>query len=329
MEIPEGVPEKQRPWPWFVTLSFTVCASLVATSLSIFGDPEVNFWTAILDLKTDQAIALKTETRGPMIFVGGGSNCSFSIHADVLSNVTGMPTLNMGGSAGMGYQYLVNFAMSQAREGDFIILLLEPEILVASERKPSMTATKVALRRDGISAGMEDPPFASGMTPRDYLSAASPGAKFLATFAAKSLSGRPLYRYQVNSFQKNGVLTFDAEEPNSDVEGYSPLQRKFDQEIVEDLRKISTYASEKKIRVFYALPWEAFRPDALDAARAEHARFLKMMSLHLPVLQDKMMGAVEDNSWFLDTGYHMTLEAGRARSHFLAEALLQELNFSQ
>lgn len=295
-----------------------------AAVVSFKGDPEATFWKGVVKMKQERVSWEREGDRtGPMVFVGGGSSCSFSIHSDVITDELGWRAVNMGGSAGMGYRYLVDLATSRAENGDIVILHLEPAILRGGEQKMTTLAVKVDMARflTGLKGGVfEDELYREPVSER--FSALRPGAKFLGTLAAKLLRPAPLYRYQLDEIRENGTLSFKTKAPNPDVGSFRPMRHWLDDELVQaDLEKVASYAGEKGVKVFFTLPWESFRPEVLAKQREEHAAYLKKVSKFLPVLEDEMIGAVDDNSLFLDTGYHMTEEGGRIRTRALAKAL--------
>ena len=320
-------PEKEkfpRKWSWFLTLGFALLMWICAAIVSFKVDPEAAFWKRVVKLKQER-VSMEREGRieGPMIFVGGGSSCSFSIHPDVLTEVMGWRAVNMGGSAGMGYRYLIDLAASRAERGDIVILHLEPAIFRGKEKRMTPLAVKVDLARfpTGLSGGVfEDELYEEPVAER--LAALRPGAKFLGTLAAKMVRSGPLYRYQLADIRGNGTLSCKTSAPNPDVGSFKAMRHWLDDRVVqEDLRKLAEYAEERGVMIFFTLPWESFRSEVLVAQRDEHSAYLDGIAEHLPVLRDEMMGAVGDNSLFLDTGYHMTEEGGRLRTRVLAEAL--------
>lgn len=294
-------------------------------------DPEAKFWRAVARERQSDL----TETRervgdGPLIFLGGGSSCSFSLHPAVLEEVTGIAAVNLGGSAAMGYRYLTWLATKDAREGDFVILHLEPDILCRSGAWGSSLAAKVGgfhWEEQGQRGAFAQEIFENPW--RDPLAALKPGAKFLSALTAKFLSGRDLYRYQISDLEPHGVLTAHVQQPNADIEPFTPMVQWLDDQASRDLRFLAHYAREKKIRIFYTLPWECFDHEALAEQRAEHAHYLQKVSQYLPILDDEMMGALSDNSMFLDTGFHLTPEAGKLRSQLLGEALRRHLELKE
>jgi len=317
-----------RRWPWFVTAGGALLMWILASLVSLKWDPEAGFWREVIERRIAGAEGLRERVGDQrMIFVGGGSSCSFSIHADVLTEETGLPAVNLGGSAGMGYRYLIDLATSRARKGDIVILHLEPEILWAAENSLPPLAMKVDLSRGLTGAGRGA--FGGEFYKRpvlDRLAALRPGAKFLGTLAAKVVRGGPLYRYRLEDLQENGVLGMVTTEANADREGFQSMKGWLeDEKVKEDLERVAEFGQKQGLKIYYTLPWEVFRPEILEAQRLEHFKALEVMAAFLPIIKDVAMGATAKNEWFLDTGYHMRREPGRARTRVLGQALKQML----
>ena len=300
---------------------FLIGCWALSVTISLFGHPEVNFWTSLIHQKVKLAERLRSEKTDPLIFIGGGSSTSFSIHPDVLSEQTGLPAINMGGSGALGYRYLVNLAFSKAEAGDIVILHMAPESLTQIRQPTKALGIRVALRQSHLPlAEGNDFLSPSPLDLGDILLALRPGTKFLGTLTAKFLSGRPPYAYSLNNYQ-NGILTIPNGGPTKDIEEFSPASKKFTEQTAHTLREISNYANSRKIRVFFTLPWECFKREACPAMRSEHQEYLKQVERYMPVLRDPKLGAHDRPEDFLDTGFHMTLEAGKERSIRLAQSL--------
>ncbi|MDB4544598.1 hypothetical protein N9Z83_01500, partial [Akkermansiaceae bacterium] len=226
-----------------------------------------------------------------------------------------------GGSAAMGYRYLIGLAVSQAGKGDVVILQLEPDILRWRERGPSNLALKI----DPVLRGhLAERVFGKDESEGEW-SILRPGAKFLGALLGKVVRGGPIYRYQLAEVQPNGVATITTSVPNADVEGFSSMEDLAEEQVLDDFRRVREYAEATGFQIFYALPWECFRAGLVPAMQEESERFLKRMEGVIPVLRDERGGAVSENNWFLDTGYHLSLEAGRIRSVELGRALKRAL----
>lgn len=326
-EVPDDQLKMKR-WPWFMTLAFAVLMWIGASFVSYGGDPEAAFWRDVIRDREERVKLARAEADGePVIFVGGGSSCSFSIHPDVLVEETGFYAVNLGGSAGMGYRYLIDLATAHAKRGDIVILHLEPAIFRGAERQVPPLAIKMGLVGNGRGAFAgklyEDPVL-------EKLKALKPGAKFLGVLTAKVAKRGPMYRYQMEEMRENGTLSIQVEAPNTDVEKFRRMKHWVDDEKVqEDLEWLAQYAAKQGVKIYFTLPWEAFEEDVLTHQRAEHSSYLNRIAEKLPVLRDKMKGAVEDNSLYLDTGFHLTEEGGRRRSRALARSLNLALSQDQ
>ena len=297
---------------------------LVSCCISYYGDPEAIFWRQVFEDQNKRAHAARIKADDkPIIFVGGGSSCSFSIHADVLTETTGLQAVNLGGSAGMGYRFLIDLATRHAKRGDIVILHLEPEIFQEHSKKTSPLGIKIDLPSGVFQNGhgaylgnLYEEPI------KEKIKALKPGAQFFGVLAAKVARRGPMYRYQINEIRENGSLSIKVAEPNTDIEPFKEMTSWAKTKgIQSELEWLAQYAQENDIQIFFTLPWESYRNEALEKQRAEHARYLDEIEKKLPVLRDEMMGAVGDNSLFLDSGFHMTTKGGLLRSRALGESL--------
>lgn len=69
---------------------------------------------------------IASETEGPRILVFGGSDVYFGISGMLMTQMTGIPSFNMGTHGGNGVGLLLNDAVSFARSGDIAIIALLP-----------------------------------------------------------------------------------------------------------------------------------------------------------------------------------------------------------
>ncbi len=315
---------ERKVWRWPVTLVLALLMWGAASGISYFADPEAVFWREVLRDREMRAKLARERAQGePVIFVGGGSSCSFSVHPDVLGEVTGFQAVNLGGSAGMGYRYLVDLATAHAKRGDIVILQVEPGIFRGGEGRMTPLAVKMDLSmgvrgcgRGVFKGALYEKPFL------EKIKALKPGARFMGVLCAKLLKPGPMYLYEMEGMRENGTLSVVVDQANPDRQSFQKMSQWADELAVqEDLRRMGQYARKNGIRVFYTLPWESYDERSLADQRVEHDAYLSKIEKYLPVLRDAMMGAVGDNDLFLDSGFHMTEKGGRFRSQALGEAL--------
>lgn len=91
-------------------------------------------------------IASANRIRGPKIVIIGGSGVHFGYSGELITRVTGIPTVNFGIHAGLGGDYLLYRAREVLRPGDLAILALEPQLQVATP--PNVVLSEQVLRND-------------------------------------------------------------------------------------------------------------------------------------------------------------------------------------
>lgn len=311
---------KSLPSLWIgVLVVAAVISAIAAAQTALRANPEVSFWAEILQQKREAI----EPSESPRTFIAGGSSAAFSIHPSVVSDLTGQPTYNLGGLAAMGRRMMIALAFENAQAGDTIVLQIEPELLGDAEDVISPTGILLSRRLgapDLATGGLVFSENGGSLTATSR--ALRPGASQLATIAVKMALREPLYRYDVSDYE-NGVLTTSISQPNTDIEPAQDLAHLPSASGLDDLQAAAKCAEARGITIFYTLPWEAFTPEAVPAMRREHEALLQRISTVMPVLREPTRGAVSDNALFLDTGFHMTLEAGAKRSAALAQSLLE------
>jgi hypothetical protein len=77
------------------------------------------------------------QTKSPGVLLVGGSNVAFGFDSPLLTNLMGRPVTNLGLHAAFGLDFMLNEALSSARDGDLILLSPEYEHFVASKPNDS------------------------------------------------------------------------------------------------------------------------------------------------------------------------------------------------
>jgi hypothetical protein len=81
-------------------------------------------------------------------------------------------------------------------------------------------------------------------------------------------------------------------------------------------------AEKRGIKVVYLLPWSYSAPELTEQRRESNEILLADISERMPVLWEPSLGVHDRIDDFSDSGQHLTAEAARARSRFLAETLI-------
>lgn|SRR5262245_23141245 len=91
-----------------------------------------------------EAAAAKIE--GPKVIIIGGSGAHYGFSGEAITHATGIPTVNLGVHAGLGGEYLLERAKRSLKAGDWAVMVLEPQLTVATA--PSDVLAAHVLRND-------------------------------------------------------------------------------------------------------------------------------------------------------------------------------------
>jgi hypothetical protein len=291
-----------------------------------FVDPEMKFWTAVTRQKLDWVESMRAK-HGYVIGVVGGSTTTFGIDAEHIEREHGLPVANLGLHVGMGFEALVGFGLSSLREGDTLILSLEPGILTDEHAEISKLGSKLSLllgKREMITLN-EDiqmlPIFKA-------LAAAPPGGYHVITMLGKLAMREPPYRYSIDNLRPGGLQTTDERRNfTASMDFTNPTESKpISKTGIELLRTVRLAAERKGINVAYALPWSYWPAQKANERRAANKSFLRSLEDHIPILVDPYMGVHTELKDFSDSGQHLTRESAAKRSAVLAETIIDSFH---
>jgi hypothetical protein len=311
----------RAPWLVLLLVGCAVLAWLLGAAYTWFLDPEMKFWTAAARQKLDWVEKMREE-HGYVIGVVGGSTTTFGIDAEYIEREYGLPVANIGLHFGMG-PACVGFGLSSLERGDVLVLSLEPAMLVAEKPDATPLGSKLSLLlgRPEMNGWLEGNSILSAIQGLGHL---QPGGYHVATMIGKLALGQPLYRYTIDKMQPGGLQTTDerrliAEEMDFSPEGQelqlSPGGAAF-------LSRATMEAEKRGIKVVYLLPWSYSAPELTEQRRESNEILLADISERVPVLWEPSLGVHDRIDDFSDSGQHLTAEAARARSRFLAETLI-------
>ena len=267
--------------------------------------------------RTKQAWARQlTRESGAKFLVCGASSTTFGIDGTRLRERHQLPVVNMGITAGLTPRILTEWALSETRSGDTLVVAIEPALLMIDQEA---TATAVQ-----FCYALHAPHWLRGvLAPHESACPASwlmlrPGGPQTFTYLAKALAGQPLYRYRVTDIQPSGLVTTDVRVPLTGPPGYSgdlPVESR------QLLRSLADWSRTNQVRLCYALYWAWCPPEHLEAFQRQNAAFLLQMSEFMPVLEDRRLGALTNQTLFADTALHLTTEGVVLRTDALGEQL--------
>jgi hypothetical protein len=194
---------KDRHPAGLIAMAFV--AVVIAMGLSYYQttrwNPEMRFWKAAAGAKADWVDSLRKAEDLPVIICVGGSATGFGIDAEYAARELDCRLVNLGLHAGMGPEALTGFALSQARKGDTLLVMLEPELLVEKRDGNSARCSICLCDRGPGDFGL------AGSASSFHVTQLRPGASNVFGLVGKIAMGRPLYRYQLKDMREGGLLT--------------------------------------------------------------------------------------------------------------------------
>jgi len=279
--------------------------------------PEMRFWDGIAQIKQAWAGKLSQEYPSKVV-VYGGSSCTFSLDGKRALDRFGLPLVNCGLGAGMGSTVLTNWALSQLRRGDTLILALEPGALTEVDDLPAM-GVQFAVSMHAL-AWTEQPWQQTRPGWFNFVDALRPGGTQVFTMLAKCASRAPLFRYSVADCNPSGLEHTQVRLPPGGFPGHGasipPERRAF-------LKWLCEWCANHGVRVAYSLPWGYSPREAAQSFRESNIRFLCQLSEFIPILKDPRLGVQEDAEKFADTNWHLTEKAAAERTDEFARQVQQ------
>jgi hypothetical protein len=311
----------RAPWLALLLVGCAMLAWLLGAAYTWFLDPEMKFWTAAARQKLDWVDRMR-EKHGYVIGVVGGSTTTFGIDAEYIEREHGLPVANLGLHFGMG-PACVGFGLSALERGDVLVLSLEPAMLVAENPNATPLGYKLSmlLERPEMNGWLEESRMLSAI---QSLGRLQPGGYHVATMIGKLALEQPLYRYTIDKMRPGGLQTTDERKfaagemhlsPKDGEMGLSPGGAAF-------LDHTAMEAAKRGIRVLYLLPWSYCAPEMAEQRRKANEILLADISERVPVLWEPSLGVHDRIEDFSDSVQHLTAEAARSRSRFLAETLM-------
>ena len=80
---------------------------------------------------TQKKLELARAVQGPKLLLVGGSSTLFGLNAQMIQQQTGVPTINLGTHAGIGFDYLLHEAKLAAKPGDTVLITTEYQLYFA------------------------------------------------------------------------------------------------------------------------------------------------------------------------------------------------------
>ena len=300
-------------------LSFCLC---VAYTLWI--NVEVRLYRAAIERK--RAWSERLTAIGPKNVVYGGSSCAFSIDGERMESAFNCPTVNFGLHAGYGADFLTRLALTACREGDNLVVALEPGVLTERIEQTSLAVqTSYALGERALIA----PHSGSGLqlfNRLEELYSLRPGGLHAFGMLGKALRRQPMYRYSIEDVHPSGWFTTSARRP------MGPTPDNGNELSPDGKALLNTILRESQARgawAMYSLPWALAGTEEVSPYRLKRLRFLRQIMAFIPVLHDPALGIQSDPSLFSDTEWHLSESGAALRSDQLAQSLTHQKFWSE
>lgn len=294
--------------------------------LTVTFNPEVQFWTKAIQQRDQVIQKIHSEHPDePIIYFTGGSSCAFSVDPKIIESETSLHSVNLGLPVASGREYILHQALRRCKSGDFLVLALEPDVLCYTESSHLPSRLGYALDANNSN------PFSailssSGGTLKNtsgWLSTFRPGSRYIMTLTGRALSGKG-YRYKNRDLRYNGRI-----ETSIKLKQYEPSGAKTLIDLTTDgrafLEKAASLAAKKNVRIAYSLPWRLTSTDALEQTRLANQKILFKISAFMPVLHDPVNGAVDEESIYSDSEWHLDAVGSRMRSEAIASGTVEWL----
>jgi hypothetical protein len=252
-----------------------------------------------------------------MVVAYAGSSCAFSIDGVRMEQLHGIPTVNMGIGAGLGSNMLTQLALGVCRDGDTLVVALEPALITRPFR-PLLSASQLAYGL-GEPHLLQDPakPSAFNIRLADLLDLRPDGIRSC-TILGKVLLHDPIFRYRLEDVNPSGYEWTEVRPtiygPPEQLPHLSPDARRL-------FAFLQHYSAAHHLTLRYSLPWVFSSPEAVHARRLETVGLVRDIGEFMPVLRDPILGPRTERDFFADTSYHLSREGAALRTDDLARQL--------
>jgi len=278
--------------------------AIVAWMACIFStlhlNPELKYYAQAVAIKNQWAEKM-TREHGSKVLIYGGSSCAFSINGEQMLDQFNLPTVNCGNAAGIGAAILTESVLGQVRPGDTLIVALEPGLLTEQLNPPALGVQ--------LSFAVHHPEWVVHPVLRtaslnwfQALTALRPGGYLTFTLLGKTVSHKPLMRYQEKDIRPSGLWRTEVRMKITGPPGHGPRLSNDARTLLQALRE---WCRRHDVRLAYSLPWGYTPPEKIDSFQNENAGFLLQVNEIIPVLKDTHLGAHANIEHFADTGWHL------------------------
>jgi hypothetical protein len=205
------------------------------------------------------------------------------------------------------------------------VIGLEADFLAFESDYPaSMFSFGLSLLNGKPSATVGGDSLGERLTVPEALTLARPGPRYLLTLLYRGAS-RKGYRYTPQDYRYHGRMETPVEDPGMTphrIDGELHLSRSGHRL----LRTFRDAASNRGVRLFYAMPLRWTSPEDAEASRQANASLLRDIDQIIPVIDDGTRGVSTDRSHFADSHQHLTAAGSAKRTRALAPVLAKLLS---
>ncbi len=297
----------------FLVLTLTLSCGMYYTA---FLNPEIR-WLKMLNSVKCKAAMQHTKNR---VLIIGGSTVLFSIDAQKITRIIGHHVINLGLHADMGSLALIGYADQFVKNGDTLILSIEPDLLsgkVDSRRLGNQFMFFTG--NDHASMGGETFPKYRIKYIENLLDVASPGLRQIVNHAGKLILRRPIYRYSHLKPDQYGYILEKVYRAHPASHGYPEISHEW----LSILKQYVDHLTTKGVRSVYSLPWFETDTNGPDLT-CKIDLFLASINSIMPVVNDYEGVNFSDQSLFSDTSGHLSNRGAELRTQLLSEAMLNQ-----
>lgn len=287
--------------------AFIIFEVIVLGILLVPGGTYRTSYQATIQDKYDLLMA----TESPKIILVGGSNLAFGLDADMLSETTGYPVVNLGLHAGFQYLFISELAKANVGEGDIVLLGYEYNWPEAE----SFTTIGTDLVMTGIDDRIDLYRFLPIKQWRAVLG-------YLFTYAAgKGTFEEAHGLYSREGFSADGnQLIVERPGPFEPGEGFAiTVPEEISAESIAYLREFKDYVEQREASIYFiAAPYA--EEGITNADRLRDVAALEEGQIGIPYISDPTDYAF-DHSLLFDTKYHCNEKGEAKRTELLIEDL--------
>lgn len=291
-------------------LTWATCAAY-----SLWLNPETRFIKVVAHTKQNWAQKM-TREHGAKFLIFSASSSMFSIDAERLLERHHLPLVNMGLVRAYNAKMITEWALSETKRGDTLIMAFEPGLLT-EDVQPTSEAVQFAyaMRSPWWIHGVLEPfaPLGPGS-----LLGLRPGGYHVCTLLWKIPQRRPMYRYSIAEIHPSGWVETPVRMNLGGAPGHG---EKISPGASVLLLSLDNWCRTNGVRLCYSLPLAWCAPNELQYFQRQNAKFLLEISEFLPVLADRRLGAHTNAELFADTAWHLNTTGVALRTDELAAQL--------